>query len=269
MKYMTFNSSCSYAGLANMLFLHGIDTTDRQIALDMGLPYYFACEDGMYLAGPSLQSADWFNLYLHPRGFTLLETPLLKSAVPDYLQGQTCAMLGLKMEGQGKHAVIYSGIENGMLRFLNNKWQQEPSPETLLLTEEELLSRLDDTCMVATLRTIPPQPAPIPERLESSLTVLRQYHGALTALCSQPHPTQELRAMLNPMFRALLLDGITMMELLGNTELHTQLTTLQRSFLTALRREDSDIRLADHLSLDLLKEAVENYSRLIQAQLET
>ena len=41
-KYMTFNSSCSYAGLANMLLRYGVDTQDREIALAAKLPFLFA-----------------------------------------------------------------------------------------------------------------------------------------------------------------------------------------------------------------------------------
>lgn len=73
MKYMTFNSSCSYAGLANLLSLRGLETEDRAIALDMGLPYLFAREDGRYLAGPMLQGKRWFDLFLLPRGFIMEE----------------------------------------------------------------------------------------------------------------------------------------------------------------------------------------------------
>ena len=39
MKYMTFNSSCAYAGLANMLEKKGIDVEDYEIALEMKLPF--------------------------------------------------------------------------------------------------------------------------------------------------------------------------------------------------------------------------------------
>ncbi len=71
MKYMTFNFSCSYAGVANMLEQYGIDTDDRSIAMGMKLPYLFAYENGVYMAGPMLQSAAWFNLYLNPIGFEM------------------------------------------------------------------------------------------------------------------------------------------------------------------------------------------------------
>ncbi|MCD8143515.1 MAG: hypothetical protein LUD83_09635 [Clostridiales bacterium] len=42
MKYMTFPSSCTFAGVANLLAFAGVDTSDREIALGMGLPYLFA-----------------------------------------------------------------------------------------------------------------------------------------------------------------------------------------------------------------------------------
>lgn len=81
MKYMSFNSSCSYAGLANMLEYYGIETEDRQIALDMGLPFLFSKEENAYSAGPMLQTAEWFHLYLKPRGFRMTETRLQREAV--------------------------------------------------------------------------------------------------------------------------------------------------------------------------------------------
>ena len=95
MKMMSFNSSCAYAGLANMLEALGVDTEDRLIALDMGLPYLFAREEGQYRAGPMLQSARWFDLYLRPRGFALREENLPQEQLPQYLPAHAPAMLGL------------------------------------------------------------------------------------------------------------------------------------------------------------------------------
>ena len=54
-KYMHFNSSCSYATLAMMVSEYGIETEDVNIALEMGLPWLFAKEDDVFLAGPNLQ----------------------------------------------------------------------------------------------------------------------------------------------------------------------------------------------------------------------
>lgn len=264
MKYMTFNSSCPYAGLANMLAFYGIDTDDRTIALEIGLPFYIAHEDGAYLAGPSLQSAPWFDLYLNPLGFAFDERSIPKAEIPAYLGQQTCAMLGVYVEGSGKHAVIYTGTDGDKLCFLNNKWAHDPAPEALALTEAELLGRIDDPCMVATLRPIPSKAAPKRQRMAESLDVLADYRRDLLAVWGESRPTAELRGLLNPLFRALLLDGITMLDLLGETELHAKLTSIQRSFLTALRSDAPELRLADHVPTELLCEAIDGYQNLIQ-----
>jgi len=67
MKYMHFNSSCPYAGVANLLELQGMDKEDYKIALEMNLPYFLRRDviTGYYQSGSSLQSAEWFDLYLN------------------------------------------------------------------------------------------------------------------------------------------------------------------------------------------------------------
>ena len=56
-----------------MLEMYGIDTNDRDIALKIKLPYMFDYCDGSYLSGAMLQSADWFDLFLNPIGYSLTE----------------------------------------------------------------------------------------------------------------------------------------------------------------------------------------------------
>ena len=46
MKYMTLNSSCAFAGVANLLEQYGVDIEDRDLCLGMKLPYLFENESG-------------------------------------------------------------------------------------------------------------------------------------------------------------------------------------------------------------------------------
>ena len=62
MKYMTFNSSCSFAGVANMLESRGLDFQDYEVALGMELPYIVAKDDGGYMAGSMLQEKKYSTL---------------------------------------------------------------------------------------------------------------------------------------------------------------------------------------------------------------
>lgn len=121
MKYMTFNASCSYAGLANLLDWYGVDVEDRVIALKIELPYLFAREGRRYLSGPMLQGAEWFDLYLHPIGFTFIERRLERAEVCSFLKDHPPAMLGLRVTPESKHAVVYTGGRGGEYCFINNK----------------------------------------------------------------------------------------------------------------------------------------------------
>lgn len=268
MVYMTFNSSCSYAGVANMLARHGVTTDDRTIAMGMKLPYLFAYEDGTYIAGPMLQSAEWFNMYLNSIGFRMTETAVPAEQAADYLRHLETAMLGMKLETGGKHAVVYIGNDGGKLLFLNNKRQDDPSPEQLALSEDELTELIEPSCMIATLERIAPKSIDLSEKLRASISVLRKNFLEIQEVCSEEKSVGSLRSMLNTLFRPLLLDGITMLRLIDETELAQQFASVQRSFLTALQQDDDTvITLGDHLSMEDFSAAVEGYVELISAEL--
>ncbi len=265
---MTFNSSCSYAGIANMLAQYGVDTEDREIALAMKLPFLFAREDGAYLAGPMLQSAEWFNLYLNPIGFELTEWEVPAVRAAEYLRGQKTAMLGLRVDESGKHAVVCTGCRGAALLFLNNKWENTDAPETFAFTEPQLLSRLDQTAVIATLSPIPPRAVDLCGRMEDSVSVLRQNLADIEAVCGREESVSLLRQKLNPLFRPLLLDGITMLRLIGETDLADTFTALQSRFLSALRADaNQTIKLGSYLPLDELSAAVDRYIQLIRREL--
>ena len=266
MKYMTFNSSCSYAGVANMLEQYGVDTDDRSIALGMKLPYMFSYEDGVYMAGPMLQSAEWFNLYLHPIGFDMHEIEVPATEVPAYLKRHKVAMLGLQVDDSGKHAVVYTGSQDDLLVFINNKWEHTDVPELIKLSETELIAQIGSSVMIATLEPIPSQATDLSTRLSNSVPIIRQNLSEIQELCSREETVALLRSKLNTVFRPLLLDGITMLGLLGKDKLASRFTEIQRLFLNVLRQNAATIvRLADYLPVDKLTAAAEEYILLIQS----
>ena len=57
LKYMHLRASCSYAALAAIMEIIGVDTEDCKIALDIKLPWLFSKEDGAYISGSMLQGA--------------------------------------------------------------------------------------------------------------------------------------------------------------------------------------------------------------------
>lgn len=267
MKYMTFNSSCSFAGVANMLAAYGIDVGDRQIALGMKLPWMFAKDTDGYLAGAMLQTASWFDLYLQPLGLAMHEEALDRSAVAVYLRRQKTAMLGLRVDPRNKHAVVYTGSAGQMLHFLNNKWVEDPAPTHLTLTETELCERIDAPCVVATLKPTVPLSVDFRPLLGQSLEILEQLHRDIVDFCAIPHSAEEIFAQMNPLFRPLLVDGIAMAELMDEPALQAQLTAVQSAFLTALRSGAEMLALYECLPMDTLQSAVTIYADRIRREL--
>lgn len=265
MKYMTFNSSCAYAGLANMLERCNVDVEDREIALDMGLPFLFAQEGCMYCAGPMLQTAKWFDLYLRPRGFLMTETSVEKEAAGRYLQSVSCGMLGIAVPSGGRHAVVYTGMEEGRYSFLNNKRRNSPEPEKLILTEAELAAGLGDTVVIATIDKTPPQPRELEGYFQESVEVLRKLKEEITVFCRKERNPQELTEAKDRLFRAIFLDAVTMMELIRENELRRKLQILQRQF-TAILKEGAPGVPGDKMSTEAIGEAIEDYIQLIQVQ---
>jgi len=266
MKYMTFNSSCSYCGLANLLSFYGVDTLDRKIALQMKLPYLFAFQDGCYLSGPMLQGAKWFNLYLRPLGFVFSECQWGREEACAHLQASCPAMLGLRISPERKHAVIFTGMENNKFQFINNKWQNSSEPETLSLTEKDLLARLDESIIIGHLEYAAPASVDFRPYLEDSFRVLQRLQKEINAFCAQEQTAVSLRAARNELFRPLLLDGVTMLELLGETA--EPLKEIQTQFLRAVR-ENRPAVLAEVLDGPRLNAAIDEYGNLIVKHMET
>lgn len=265
MKYMTFNSSCSYAGVANMLESYGVNVEDRQIALDMKLPYLFSHENGVYCSGPMLQTAKWFNLYLKPIGFLMTETRVLKKEVCPFLKEVRPAMLGLAVSPRGKHAVVYSGTEGDRYRFLNNKHKGSSDPEVIYLTQEELLPLLSDYVTIAVLQKGPSTQVDLRPYLQESADTLLKLKQDINAFCSREQTLRALRTAQNILFRAILLDGITMLELLENNEPLKTLKSIRGELLTALK-EDIPLIPAERLSMSRFEDAIDAYRELIQSQ---
>lgn len=266
MKYMHFNSSCSYAGLANMLALQDFDTEDYKIALDMGLPYFLRYdeESKRYQAGPMLQSAEWFNLYLKPRGFCYIEKLLNRDEVLAELQPGS--MLGIQVTPQSKHAVIFLGEEKAVYKFLNNKWEASEEPDYLELSAEECLERLPEQVVVGCLEPCVAEQVDLPPYYEEALTNWEKLRRELHQFLSEARSPQALRESMNRLFRPLLLDGLSMAKLLEERELEECLAKLQINYLAAVRK-NQEVRLADEFECEEIDRAVDRLVQVIKEKM--
>ena len=172
-------------------------------------------------------------------------------------------MLGLRVSPKNKHAVVYLGLEGEKYRFLNNKWQHTDEPEQFSLTEAELLSRLDDDVMVAVLESAPCKAVDFAPLYKQSIQTLDDLKQDILSFCTQEQPPQAIMTAMNKLFRAILLDGITMLELCAETAQAEKLRIVQSEFMIAVKKNTTVI-LSEEISVDLLVEAIEEYKHLIE-----
>ena len=260
MKYMHFKASCSYAALANLLEMQGYDTEDTTIALEMELPKLFSKEDGSFLSGPMLQGSKWFNLWLFPHGFTMMEASISKSSLLQELISGGPAMLGIRTP-YGKHAVVFTGYD-GEFHFLNPTYKDSGEKTELLLDEGELLASVDSRAAVGRVQPTLSHSVDLTPIKEMSALILQENVDAIVRFAELEHPPEEYLTVLNTLFRPLLLDGITMMELAGKQDLADKLRSLQENLMGFLRGDRSG-KLCDALSLPDLQFAAKDYIAFI------
>ena len=266
MKYMHFKASCSYAALAAIMENNGVDTEDYNIALEIKLPWLFSKEDGSYLSGPMLQGAKWFNLWLLPRGYRIVEKMVKQEMLCDYLRSHKPAMLGIQTP-QGKHAVVFTEYD-GAYRFLNPTREHSVAQAELSLSEEELLSAVDQGTMVGFVVPTKAEPQDLTPYLNASISVLRENCAAIETFAAEQHAPEDYPPALDSLFRPLLLDGITMLELAGEPALAQEFTVLQQQFLSFLRGTKEEA-LQETFSLDRLHDLTEQYAHLIELQIDS
>lgn len=249
-----------------MLLQFGVDVEDKQIALGMNLPYLFDLSGGEYIAGPMLQTSDLFNLYLNTLGYAMTERTVSKRDVSKFLPKHKTAMLGLRMSPNGKHAVVFIGTQEGKYVFLNNKREDGDEEEKLYLSVAELEDRLDDTVMIATISKAPVSTPSFTAFFDRSCQVLEQYKIDIQNFCSALRTNEEIVGAMDPLFRATLLDGITMLELICEEKLAERFRNIQRGFLSIVR-EGRPAVLNESLDIDEWLAAVDKYISLIKSKI--
>ena len=246
MKYMHFNSSCSYAGLANMLDMQGYDTEDYKIALDIGLPCHIRYESktGYYMAGAMLQSKEWFELYLRPRGFCYIEKTVARESAADILYPGM--MLGIRLSPQSKHAVVFVKREGDRFIFINNKQEASDQDDIYHFTKRELFEKLPKDVVVGALERCAIKIPDFRPYYNESIATWKQLREELFEYGFMEATPQGLQESRDRLFRPLLVDGLAMMKLLKQQELVIWLETIQREYLSTVKRRQT-VRLADEI----------------------
>ncbi len=264
MKYMHFRASCSFAALAEIMESYGVDTEDYCIAMEMKLPWLFSKEDDTYVCGINHQGAKWFDLWLMPRGFRMEEIAIEKRDIGDYLKSRKNIMLGIKTE-YGKHAVVLKSYD-GEYHFFNPVHEGSDQPVDLSLSGRELLDSVEDIIMVGGVVKANPETVDLIPLLKNSIEILKNCLGDVEVFAKEEHSAQEYALAMERLFRPLLLDGITMLELAGEELLAGEFRKVQKDFLSFMRGSKTG-KLMNSLSLERLHAITMEYANLIEKQI--
>lgn len=268
-KYMTFNRSCSYAGIANLLEEYNIHYEDYEIAKALSLPYLFQyrANENRYVAGPMIQSYPWFNYFLNSLGFDLVEERFNPEEVMSNLnEGNKRYMLALKINPNNnlRHAVLFEEKENESYRFLNPKRRNSIEPDYYVFTEQEVINRLAPNVLMGYLVKIEkPIPFDLADDLKISLQNLDNYQKVLNKFCSEEQDVPTLVETRDTLFAPLMLDVFSMMEIIGEIELVNDIELLRTNYMN-LMKENRPLLLTDELPWEDLNNIISRYRKVIQ-----
>ena len=253
-----------------MLEKKGIDVEDFEIALEMKLPFMIDKNEDGYIAGPMLQQKKWFDIFLNKYGYEITEEWLDRADVFDYLQGKDTAKLGIRMDN-GRlhyHAVIYKGTEEGKAIFINNKREGGSDPDEFRFTAKELQESMREKTVVATLTAAEAKTIDFKPLLERSIKNIQDLQKDMIDFCSAKHSNQEMLEKEFGLFRPLLLDGPSMMKLIGQEEILEDMEVLQKTFVqVALKDKRNDVILDDCFDMELLQCVCQRWKKLIEQEI--
>ena len=136
------------------------------------------------------------------------------------------------------------------------------APTEIVFNEMQLLQALDDITIVGSILECPKSNYDKRKILDQSTLVLRKLYSEIEKFSKSPHSDEEYKEAMDVIFRAILLDGITMLEISGQNNLAESFIKIQRDFLAFMKGNKKGI-LADTISLEELQILVLRYEKLI------
>ena len=269
MKYMHFNSSCSYESIANLMYLDGIDTEDFVIALAIDLAYLLVKDGASYLAGTMLQSKEIFDIYLNPLGYEFIEENYDKDEVLKILEASDKNyMLGVNIAQGNKHAIIFKEHKDNRFRFINNKYDDSDEPDEFVWTAEELKKRLDEKTHLAHLEKCDVKDVDMEEPLLKSIENLGALKEDIINFSKREISKNELRESMNTLFRAVLLDLETMFILIEEDKLMKRTKKLQKEYINVIKKGKESLVLEKEMNISGLVDVLNEWERLMKNNLE-
>lgn len=178
-------------------------------------------------------------------------------------------MLGIKIDEKHKHAVVYTGNDGDVLLFINNKHRESDEPCEMRLDEGELLQRLDEVTVVASLKPYEGGAVdPLPY-MQESLECLDELYSKTEQFSSGHQSRENVLNTVDTLFRPLLLDSFAVMELAGSSSVAESIRDQQKKYIAAVFKGQAErIRLCDYIDIAQIKNIVDEWKRLTEERID-
>ncbi len=271
----TFPGSGMYAIAACMLRLKDISVTDRDLALQMELPYLWASEDGQYKCGTALNSPEWMNLAVRPYGWQMVRREIPKADLWQYLVNHTPAAVpfaDMQPRLQLRYYVIPK-ITKLRAQIIAMRMPGTPDMEergAYSLTRSEILRRVpeNEPIPVFTLEKAKPATFDLKPYLYHSLNVVNAYHQAVEELWHTKLRRDAFDEQAIPLFQPLLQNARIMARISGDWAMEACIDDLRYCMWQYVYGRYYYKKLADHLDDDLLNESLWHVIRHIEERLD-
>jgi hypothetical protein len=273
MKYMTFNRSCTYSCISNLIEEYSFHFEDHEIVKSLSIPYLliYLPDKNRYVAGGMIQSPIIFNKFLNSLSLEFIEniyTP--EMAIDTFDTNEKRCMLGIQINSnmESKHSVIFVNKEKEKYRFLNPKRKNSNEPKYYLFSKDELNKKKKKNFPIGHIVRIKNTVSiNVSNELYYTLENIDKYYNALVNYCSKLQNIKSLKETKETLFAPLMLDIHAMMEIIGYKELVVDIQNIRTNYLKAIKNNNS-ILLTDYIKLENLNEIFSKYKTIIEKYIE-
>lgn len=272
MKYMTFNNSCFFTALANLLEDYNINIEDKDIIKDSYIPYVFAynSDDYSYHTGYQCQQRKWINNYLGKFGLLFQEKKyksenLIKdklNMIDDLTKFNQKCIISLKViEDNRWHATIFIGVFKNKYRFMNMVYKDSNQQEYFDFAKEELVDKVADAVQFGWIeKTDDDYTLDFKNVKKYSLLVLDRYQSELIEFCNRYTTYDERVIAKDRLFRPLLISYLTVFEIIGEIEIVSLLKLLQSDYIKIFKIKE-EVRINRYLDMNVLTSVIDSIKK--------
>lgn len=279
MKYQTFNNSCFFAALANLLLDFNIDVEDYDLVKAGNLAYIFRYdeEDNSYYSGYTLQGKKWRNNYLKAYGVVFKEVtfisddPILdkKNAIEYLKTRKDKCIISLKVLGNSRwHAVIFEGIKDSKYYFKNMRKKDSNAKKYFIFDRDELINKLADRIYIGWLDPgITSCHFDLINEIGISICTLKNYITDITDFCCKETTQSERMLARDTLFRALFIQYYSMLEIIEENDIVECLNTTRKQYMKTFELDDKLI-LKNYIDFCGLLNQIEKIILLMKRKME-